>query len=217
MSRVWDGRWAIAESMQDDPSWNDTEAAQLYDLLETQVIPAYYARDENNIPEAWIARVRESMASLTPVYSANRSVREYVETAYVPAAVAYRERALDGGAMGVEISAWRRSLDEGWGALRFGPVTAESRGDRHHFTVQVKLGNLAAAVLVELYADRLGDQSPFRQAMSRLDGPSDSSGMAVYIASVPAIRAVSDYTPRIVPAHPGVNTPLEAPYILWQR
>jgi len=156
------------------------------------------------------------MASLTPVYSANRSVRDYLEQAYLPAAASYRVRAQNRGAMGSEISAWQRALDQGWSALSFGPVTVDSQGDRHHFTARVHLGALASAVRVELYAEPLGDGRPFLQAMSR-DGATGEPGMAIFVASVPATRAAGDYTLRIVPAHPGVLAPLEAAHILWQR
>ena len=60
----------------DDPAWDAAEAAALYDLLEREVIPEFYTRDENGIPRAWVARMRESMARLTPRFSANRTVRE---------------------------------------------------------------------------------------------------------------------------------------------
>ena len=210
--------WALGDGKEHagDPEWDAIEAAQLYDLLETHVIPEFYARDHNGIPRAWVARVRESMASLTPVYSANRSVRDYLEQAYLPAAASYRVRAQNRGAMGSEISAWQRALDQGWSALSFGPVTVDSQGDRHHFTARVHLGALASAVRVELYAEPLGDGRPFLQAMSR-DGATGEPGMAIFVASVPATRAAGDYTLRIVPAHPGVLAPLEAAHILWQR
>ena len=61
----------------------------LYDLLEREVIPEFYARDENGIPTAWVTRMRESMARLTPLFSASRAVREYTEQHYLPAATAY--------------------------------------------------------------------------------------------------------------------------------
>jgi len=211
--------WALGDGGEhaDDPHWNGVESAKLYDLLEGQVIPEFYARDENDIPRAWIARVRESMASLTPIYSTNRSVREYVDRVYLPAAASYLRRALHAGAMAIEISAWRRALEQGWGTLQFGAASCDSRGDRHYITVRVKLGSLASAVRVELYADPVGKEPAFHQEMKRLDGPTPEPGMDRYIASVPAVRAAGDYTARIVAAYPGVNTPLEAPYILWQR
>ena len=80
------------------PAWDAVEANALYDLLEREVIPEFYARDESGIPTAWVARMRESMARLTPRFSANRAVREYTEQHYLPAAAAYHERAANKGA-----------------------------------------------------------------------------------------------------------------------
>ncbi|MGO9634378.1 MAG: alpha-glucan family phosphorylase [Steroidobacteraceae bacterium] len=212
--------WALGDGQEhgDDPARNAVAAARLYDLLETQVIPEFYSRDEHNIPRAWVARVRESMASLTPNYSANRSVREYVEHAYLPAAAAYHRRARNGGALGIEISEWRRALERGWTGLRFGDVKIDTRGERHHFTVEVALGALdPRAVRVEICADGQGDRPEHCQEMTRVEGPPGGSGMNLYAADVPANRAAADYTARIVPGHPAVGVPLEAPYILWQR
>ena len=211
--------WALGDGREhgNDALWNNREAEELYDLLESRVIPEFYSRDADDIPKAWVARVRESMASLTPVYSANRSVREYLHTAYLPAASCYRKRALNAGALGSEISAWRRALEQDWATLRFGAMRTDTRDGRHHFTAQVYLGSLAWAVRVELYADACGTEPAFRQPMSRMEGEPSDSGLETYVACIPATRAAGDYTARIVAAHPDANTPLEAPYILWQR
>ena len=71
--------WALGDGQEhgDDPAWDAAEADALYDLLEHEVIPEFYTRDEQGIPVAWVARMRESMAHLTPTFSANRTVREY--------------------------------------------------------------------------------------------------------------------------------------------
>ncbi len=181
------------------------------------MIPEFYARDENDIPRTWVARVRESMARLTPIYSANRSVREYAERCYLPAAAAYHQRSQNNGALALEMSAWRRAIDLGWATLRFGRVAVDTRGDQHYITVEVELGALDPhAVRVELYADSLDTSPPFRQEMMRL-GRSGGALVEHYVASAPATRAAGDYTARILPTYPGINTPLEAPHILWQR
>ena len=80
--------WALGDGQEhgDDPAWDAAEAEALYDLLEREVIPEFYARDEHGIPTAWVARMRESMAQLTPRFSAHRAVREYTEQRYLPAA-----------------------------------------------------------------------------------------------------------------------------------
>ena len=75
------------------------------------MIPEFYARDEHGIPTAWVERMRESMARLTPRFSANRTVREYTEQHYLPAAAAYRERAADKGAVGREVVEWQQAVD----------------------------------------------------------------------------------------------------------
>ncbi|MGO9947272.1 MAG: alpha-glucan family phosphorylase [Steroidobacteraceae bacterium] len=210
--------WALGDGGEhgEDPGLDAAEAGQLYELLENQVIPEFYSRDGTNVPRAWVGRIRESMASLTPVYSANRSVREYTERCYLPAAAAYRSRAQNKAALGAQISDWRRALELGWPTLRFGRVTIDTRGDRHYFDAEVDLGSLTrSAVRVELYADALADVNPFRQEME-CHSCADH-GMLAYSASVPAVRAADDYTPRIIPNHPDVNVPLEAPLVLWQR
>ena len=62
-------------------------------VLENEIIPEFYKRDEQGIPRGWVAKIRESMAALTPEFSANRTVRQYTEEHYIPAATAYARRA----------------------------------------------------------------------------------------------------------------------------
>lgn len=82
----------------------------MYDLLEREIVPLFYTRDENGIPTQWVARVRESMARLTPQFAADRTVREYTEKYYLPAAVADRKRSANRGA---PIAAYaRKSQDQ---------------------------------------------------------------------------------------------------------
>ena len=73
--------WALGDGQEhgDDPAWDAVEAEALYDLLEREVIPEFYTRNKQGIPTAWVARMRESMARLTPQFSANRAVREYID------------------------------------------------------------------------------------------------------------------------------------------
>jgi len=148
--------WALGDGQEhgDDPAWDAFEADALYDLLEREVIPEFYARDESGIPTAWIQRMRESMARLTPIFCANRTVREYTEQHYLPAAAAYGKRAANQGAAGREVINWEQTLKQKWATLHFGEVNVETRGQQHLFEVQVYLDNLdPRAVRVELYAD----------------------------------------------------------------
>jgi starch phosphorylase len=194
------------------------EAGALYDLLEREVIPEFYARDSSGIPTAWVSRMRESMARLTPRFSASRTVAEYTEHYYIPAARAYHERAAGNSATGRHTVQWRRALEQEWALLRFGNVNVETHGTEHLFEIQVYLHDLDPdAVRVELYADAISGGDPVREKMERISPLEDAPGGYVYRASVSAARAPSDYTARIVPHRDGVAVPLEAPHILWQR
>jgi starch phosphorylase len=212
--------WALGDGLEhgDDPAWDAVEADALYDLLEREVIPEFYTRDEKGIPTAWVKRMRESMARLTPRFSAERTVREYTEQHYLPAATAYRERAADKGAVGRQMVNWRQALEQQWATLRFGDVKVQTKGKQHVYEVQVYLNDLdPKAVRVELYADGMNGGEPVRQEMKSVGQLAGASGLTVYRVAVSATRPATDYTARVIPHCDGVAVPLEAAQILWQR
>ncbi len=212
--------WALGDGQEHDSdrAWDAIEAEALYDLLEREVIPEFYTRDAQGIPTAWVARMRESMAQLTPRFSTNRAVREYTEQYYLPAAVAYRERAVDNGAIGVALVDWRHTLEQKWAALRFGEVKLEIAGEQYLIEVQVYLDELdPESVRVELYANGVDGTAAERVEMQRVRQLVGAANGYAYRAEVPAARTASDYTARLIPRHGGAAVPLEAPHILWQR
>ena len=212
--------WALGDGQEhgDDPAWDAAEAETLYDLLEREVIPEFYARNDKGIPTSWVARMRESMARLTPRFSANRTVREYTDQRYIPAAAAYRGRAADNGAVGSQMVNWQHTLEQKWGGLHFGEVKVETRGEQHLFEVQVCLNDLdPKAVRVELCADGVMGGAPVRQEMKLAGQLTGASGGYVYSTAVSAARPPADYTARVIPHCDGVAIPLEEARILWQR
>jgi starch phosphorylase len=212
--------WALGDGKEhdSDPTWDAAEAEALYALLEREVIPEFYSRDRNGIPAAWVARIRESMARLTTHFSSNRTVRQYTEHYYIPAAVAYRERAADKGEVGAQVVAWQHALERGWANLRFGEATIAKNGDQHIFEVQVYLNGLDPdAVQVELYAEGVNGGDPVRKEMTRGPKLVGAENGYVYGAQVQATRPATDYTARVIPHHTGIAVPLEAAHILWQR
>jgi glycogen phosphorylase len=211
--------WALGDGQEhgDDPAWDAAEAEALYGLLEREVIPEFYTRNKKGIPTAWVARMRESMARLTPRFSANRTVREYTEQHYLPAASAYRERAAGKGAMGMHVVNWQRTIEQNWSNLRFGEMKVASDGEKHVFEVQVDLGGLDPnSVRVELYANGVNGGDPVRQEMKRVGQVVGTKG-TIYSTEVPTTRPATDYTARVIPHFPGVAVPLEAAQIQWQR
>ena len=212
--------WAIGDGREhgNDPSWDAVEAESLYAVLERQVIPEFYARDEHGIPRRWVARMRESMSRLTPAFSTNRVVRQYTEEHYLSAAAAFLQRAENRGSEGADLVTWQTELAKHWSALRFGSATAEQQAEQYTFHVQVFLDDIDPdAVRVELYADAQKDGDPIRLTMNRGERLVGAASAFIYSATVPTSRPIADYTPRIIPQHAGVSVPLEAPFILWHE
>jgi starch phosphorylase len=155
---------------------------------------------------------------LTPRFSTNRSVREYTERHYLPAAFAYRERAAENGAVGRAMVNWEQTLELKWATLSFGDMTVETRGEQHLFEVQVRLHDLdPTAVRVELYANGVNGTAPDRVEMKRMRQLVGGSSVYLYSATVSAARSAGDYTARVIPHYDGVAVPLEIDLILWQR
>jgi starch phosphorylase len=212
--------WALGDGREhaEDAAWDAAEAAALYDLLEREVIPAFYERDANGIPVAWVARMRESMARLTPRFSSNRTVREYTQRYYLPAAAAYRARAAARGALGEQIIRWQQALEQGWSAVRVREVHVETVVTNYAVTAEVHLADVDPdAVQVEVYADGVDGDLPFRRDMQRVRRLPAAAGRYLYEAAVPATRPATDYTVRVIPHHPSVAVPLEAPRIRWPQ
>jgi glycogen phosphorylase len=210
--------WAIGDRREhgDDPSWDAAEAEALYDVLEREIIPEFYGRDDRGIPRGWVGRMRESMAQLTPAFSTNRAVRQYTDEHYLPAAIAYRERAANRGSLGADLLNWQAQLAKHWSTVRFGTATVQQKDGQYVFQAQIFLEDLDPdAVNAELYAEGQNGSPCSRHPMNRGERLVGSENGFMYTASVPVSRPAADYTPRLIPEHSAAFVPLEAPFILW--
>jgi starch phosphorylase len=212
--------WAIGDGREhgEDPAWDAHEAEQLYRLLEQEVIPAFYDRSPDGIPRAWVQRMRASMAELTPRFSTNRMVREYVERLYLPAALAYRDRTADRAGKTVLLCKRRKTIEDHWPQLGFGNLVIQEEDGHLTFTVPVFMPGLKPdTVRVQLCAEpREGEETDIHP-MIRGAAVSDSPPGYSFSARIPARRPAGDYTPRIIPALEGGIVPIESNLILWYR
>jgi starch phosphorylase len=210
--------WAVGDGREhpDDPGLDAREAEQLYGLLEEEVVPCFYDRNGNGIPEAWVTRMRASMAELTPRFSSNRMVREYVEQLYLPASRLYHSRISDGARQASLLRQWRDSLEKHWADLHFGELRVEHEDGEYVFTVQLHVGELNPdAIKVELYAEPDNSQEPEIHTMERQEVLAGDLKGHLYSTHLPAHRPASDYTPRVIPHFDDALVPLEARQILW--
>ena len=216
--------WAIGDGAEhgEDPSWDAKEAEAMYCLLEREVVPEFYERQdfsqgEEALPSKWVARIRESMARLTPQFSAGRAIRDYTEDHYIPAASAYKRRADKNSQLGMDLLAWLQKVDAHWGGLRLGDVVSSVHDGHLCFKIEVSPGELTVEDFdVELYANPVAGHEPSLVKAER-KSDSDHAGMLLYSIEVDAGRPTSDYTVRIIPKHSDSYVPLESRQILWQH
>lgn len=212
--------WAIGDGKErgDDPVWDAAEANTLYDLLENEVIPLFYNRDNEGMPIQWLSKIRASMAYLTPHFSASRTVREYTERYYLPAAEHYQERASNQGSLGVDIVNWKHLITQNWSKIRFVSVNIETKEDQFEYQVQVYLNGLEPGVVkVELYAEDSENEGPLRHEMRLVRKLAGDPHTFIYAATVPSSRSAASYTPRVIPFFLNVAVPLEMDQIVWQK
>lgn len=122
--------WAIpsADGIDDPDQRDDIEARALYDLIENEVAPRFYAVDEHGVPTRWLEMVRHTLKSLGPKVLATRQVRDYVRELYAPAAS--NARALNNDFAGAEaFAAWKKRVREEWPSVRVEHVESSGVSD----------------------------------------------------------------------------------------
>ena len=207
--------WAIptADSAGDGAERDKLEADSLYDLIEHQVAPRFYDRDEAGVPQRWLRSVRHTLSTLSPSLSANRMVREYVERLYVPAAHAEAAVSADGFQPARELAAWKARVIEAWPNVQVTHVESGGMdavpqvGDALHVRASVSLASLTPDdVTVEVAYGRARDGDTLSDVATVALTPVDGR----FEGTVPLDRAGSfGYTVRVTPRHPLLASPAE--------
>ncbi len=209
--------WAIQEVAGSAESRDANQLDQLFGILEREVVPMFYARDASGIPATWVARMRASMSRLTPEFSTNRMVHDYVREVYLPAAVLVARRGLDGGRGAMQLANWEQELRSHWEQIHLAPCLTEGDGTARKVSVSVYLGDIRPDMVdVQLYAEAAGPgDTVFCQSMERsLPIPGASNGYTYELTVAPG-RELDDFTPRIVPRHALARVPNELALIKW--
>jgi len=216
--------WAIGgdRHYDDEARADESDADQLYDLLEREVAPLYYERDQDGVPRAWMRRAARAIVTVTPRFNAQRMVKDYVQRYYAPASERGRAFAADDGALAADLAAWRKRVAEHWSTVHFQgqPLAGGVRriGDRLEveavFNPRALRGD---AITVELVygLEQGGLQHGLRRVpMERLETFAD--GGERYVARfAPEISGRLVYGVRAYPTHPGLAHPFDALAIRW--
>jgi len=219
--------WAIGPEINNGPTefQNEVDASSLYQLLENQIIPLYYAKPDGKLPLAWLQLMRESIRSVTPVFNTQRMVREYTEKLYLPAAGSYENFARDGCGAAVELSRWKSKMRKDWPQVRILEVHVANKdrqnilvGESLQISARVHLGPVDPGnVRVEAYHGEMnnGDIRNPSATLLKQTG-ADGAGNYVYEGAVPAAESGTyGFSVRVVPTHPSLSQPHELRLITW--
>ncbi|HCA63080.1 MAG TPA: DUF3417 domain-containing protein, partial [Pseudomonas sp.] len=208
--------WAVGDGLEYGPEHDEVDAEQLYQLLETQVVPTFYARDDEGVPTAWVQRMRRSMSALVERFSADRTVREYTEQYYLPMATAYRRRCAEGSALASELAHQVTCLRSYWHELAFTGVQWARENGRYQVEARLNLGQVDPQhIAVQLYAE---GRNTAPAEIHPLNLARHEGTFATFRGHFSADRPETDYTARIIPGCTlGLTVPLELGLIHWQR
>jgi len=213
--------WAIptADGVEDPDRRDDLEAAALYDLVENQVAPRFYDRDERGLPVTWLEMVRHTLATLGPKVQSDRMVVDYVEQLYTPAAVRARELAGPDLTGARELAAWKQRVGSAWSQVRVDHVDSSGLGEvvevgsTLRVQVYVSLGELSPQdVAVEVVHGRVTENDEIEdftvtalKHVRALEGGRHEFAGDVRLENAGPFG----YTARVVPAHPALSNPVE--------
>jgi starch phosphorylase len=217
--------WAIGsgEDYDNQEFQDEIEANALYGILEKEVVPLFYGRDESDLPRGWIEKMKQSMQGLCPVFNTNRMVREYAERFYVPSLVNWRALSADGLKAARDLSEWQSHVRNHWAEICVTDVVVRERlvavGSTLDVTADVMLGHLAPAhVRVEAYVGLLGADAAIGEGRAlpmRLLGETDT-GRYRYAAGVPCQESGRHgLSIRVLPYHEHLPNPLNFKHVYW--
>lgn len=191
------------------------DALQLYHLLENEVIPRFYQSDQAGMARDWLAIMRNSMATLTPRFSSNRMLRDYLQQYYLPAANGISNRQANNNEIARQLHQWQQQLQAQWPQLHFNNVDIKRREQGVQVQVDIDLAQLdPATVRVQLIADP-GAASP--ALVFDLCWQSAAGQSHQYTADINTDRQADDFTLRLIPANTNALVPQEISFIKWQR
>ncbi|MGZ5004596.1 MAG: alpha-glucan family phosphorylase [Chthoniobacterales bacterium] len=223
--------WAIGAEIETGTAefQNSVDITSLYQLLENQIVPLYYAKPDGKLPIAWLQLMRESIRSVTPVFNTHRMVQEYTERLYIPAEKAHAEFARDNCKGATELSQWKARIRKDWAEVQIYDVQVgnENRhnilvGDALQVSAKVHLGAVDPKhVRVEAYYGE-----PREDDVSNVLHPAvtvlhqgkqhENNGHYVYHGYVPASESGTyAFSVRVLPTHPHLMQAHELRLITW--
>lgn len=161
--------WAIGKGEEyEDLSYQDqVELQTLYQILEHDIIPEFYHRQNKDVPRGWVERMKNALVELCPRFSSNRMVLDYMNHAYVPSFQNNLELYKDNFASARELSEWRMDILTKWSSVKIDRISGASDdllyvGDNVKVTARVFMAGIPHEHMeVEIYAGKLNQDNSF--------------------------------------------------------
>ncbi len=220
--------WAIGAEINNGTNefQNEVDAGSLYQLLENQIVPLYYAKPDGKLPLAWLQLMRESIRSVTPVFNTQRMVKEYTEQLYIPAALAHQNFSSNACGAAMQLSQWKTQIRKDWPQVQISDVQVTNKdrqsisvGEALQISARVHLGAVDPQnVRVEAYHGEMNNGDIRNPAATILIQASqaDGDGNYIYQGNVPATESGTyGFSVRVVPTHPCLMQAHELRLITW--
>ena len=234
--------WSIGagETYDDVEYWDLAESQSIYNILENEVVPLFYTRSVDNLPRAWIRRMKNSILWMGPRFNTHRMLGEYTRRFYNPAAA--RWSGFDGSAEAMArvraLSKWKSDMRQIWRELAVKDVVIESKNGQAEHELSPRQPQLKVGSEVKVRAlVKLGKVNPSDVSVEFYHGPVDTwgnikAGSAVKMSHERTAEQNGDHwftglmecrdtgqhgiSVRVLPNHPDLVTPHELSLILWE-
>ena len=218
--------WSIGHGEEYD-DWeyqNAMESESLYNILENEIIPMYYTRGADGVPKEWVARIKESMKTISPVFNTNRMVREYTEKFYMNAHKNCDKFSGDNFSRSRSFTQWYNRITENWDSICIKDLFIEEKGEivvgaRINVQAVVNTGKLHVDdLLVELYFGGINSTGEIVEGvaipMTMLKQLNESEYL--YEGNLLCLKAGQfGFTARIIPYHNDMYRKYFPGFITW--
>ena len=112
--------WALKQerTYQNQGYQDQLDAATIYSLLENEILPLYYTRNEQGFSEGWIKTIKNSIATIAPHYTMKRQLDDYYDKFYIKEAANFKKLAADNNRLAKELAAWKETVAQRWDSIR---------------------------------------------------------------------------------------------------
>ncbi len=218
--------WAIGHGeIYEDPQYQDlVEANALYELLEKEIVPLFYQRDELGIPRGWLDKMKDAIRLNCPQFNTTRMVRDYAQKAYFPTSERYFAISQNNYQPAKDLAHWKENLFAHWYNIKIDRVDFSVDGEvKVNQAVQVKCqlvltGLKPEDIQVELYQGAVNDKGdiPEGYASSMSYQGQDGNGLSSYTGEIVyQSSGLQGCQVRVLPKHELLSGFQETGLILW--